>query len=77
MYEEGYHKNFSRLEITNIFNRYFSGETQKDIAKDYGISTRLVHNIVHNKIYRNYEIAETIPEYEDKLKSRKRRGGRK
>ena len=73
MFDEGYHKNFSKQEGTDIFNRYFEGETQKEIALDYGISIRLIHNIVHNKIYRNYKVSETIDNYTPKLEARKSR----
>lgn len=59
---EGFHKNLSPLEITDIRNRYvYEHETQKSIADSYGISVKLVYNIVHLKIYKDVNVP---PQYE-------------
>jgi len=73
MSDEGYHKNLAREEVLDVFTRYFEGETQLSIATDYGISIRLVHNILYNKIYRHYNTSDAFPNYSRDLASRKKR----
>lgn len=56
---DSFHKNLSVADVKDIRNRYvYEKETQKSIGDDYGISIKLVYNIVHGKVYKDIEMSE-------------------
>ena len=64
---QNFHKNLSALDIQDIRRRYCDGETQQSIGQDYGISIKLVYNIVHLKNYKDVPVPEN---YQELLKNR-------
>ena len=77
MVKNDYHKHLKRSDIYDIVDRYISGDTQKSIAEDYGITIKLVYNIVHMKIYKECNVSNKYQDYWDLVYSRSSAGGRK
>ena len=77
MVKSDYHKHLSKGDIYDIVGKYLGGDTQKSISIDYDITIKLVYNIVHMKIYKNFNVSAKYPNYWELVEARSSAGGRK
>lgn len=71
-----YHKGFDEPTVINLCRAYIDGTSQIALTKEYNISLKLVYNIIHRKIYKQYDVEGSILDYLVRLDARPSRGGR-
>ena len=64
-------KLFYKKTIKAIIKSYlFKGRTQLYLAKKYGVSKSLIHQILYRKVYKQFDVEEEIPNYWELLNER-------
>lgn len=65
-----YHKNLSYLDVKKIRALYLEGATQQELRERFGVSLKMIYNIVHVKSYKDVPVPD---DYFVKLAERTKR----